>query len=114
MKLRVGYADYAVMFMNPDTHPGFGTNLGQCLVEDHIILVDPTQPPAEMASTVLHEALHAIAAVYRLPDAFTEESMCLSLEGPLLSLIRDNPHLIAALVGATEGQKMKLPTMKDS
>lgn len=114
MRLRVGYADYAVMFMNPATHPGYGANLGQCLTEAHVILVDPEQPPDEMASTVLHEALHAIAAVYRLPEAFTEESMCRSLEGPLLSLIRDNPQLITALVAATEGQKMKLPTMKDS
>lgn len=114
MKLRVGYADYAVMFMDPDTHPSVGTNVGECDNQAHTIVIDPDQPPAEQARTLLHEALHAVWSVYGLPARVTEEGACSRLEGPLLCLIRDNPHLVKAVMAATEGTPLNLPTMEDA
>ncbi len=113
MKLRIGHADYAVMFMDPDTHDSFGTNLGECDNHTHVIVICPDQPPAEQARTLLHEALHAVWSVYGLPARVTEEGACSRLEGPLLCLLRDNPHLVSAVKAATEGKPLKLPTMRD-
>ena len=114
MKLRVGHADYAVMFMDPDTHDSCGTNLGECDNTHHLIVIDPDQPPAEQARTLIHEALHAVWSVYGIPARLTEEGACTRLEGPLLCLIRDNPAMTAAIIAATEGKALPLPTMEDS
>ena len=113
MKLRVGHADYAVMAMDPDTHDDFGTNAGECCNATMVILVDPTLPPSEQGRTLLHEALHAVWDVYGLPATVTQEGACSRLEGPLLCLIRDNPHMVAAIVGCTEGKKLKLPVFME-
>lgn len=114
MKLRVGHADYAVMFMDPDSHDDYGTNAGSCDREQHLILIDPTQPPSEQASTLLHEALHAVWGVYKLPASVTEEGACRRLESPLLCLLRDNPGMLKAITAATQGKPLPLPTMKES
>lgn len=48
---------------------------------------------------LLHEALHACVGVTALDmDADTEETIVAALTGPLLGLLRQNPHLVDYLL----------------
>lgn len=79
--------------MSPE-EPDYGDTLGECW-NGHIQLLG-TQSPDCMASTMVHELIHAIHFSYGLKNK-REEEMCLALEGPLLGLIADNPRLCVAL-----------------
>lgn len=55
-------------------------------------------PPALLADVVLHEAIHAIFFAYGIPKKLKEERVALSLSGPILILLRDNPKLVEWLL----------------
>jgi hypothetical protein len=57
------------------------------------VRISPKARPDEQCSTLIHEILHSVWDIYRLPDAVTEEQAATLLEGPLMALIVDNPHL---------------------
>jgi len=61
------------------------------------LLIDPNQSPSVMASSLLHEALHAVWEVHQIPSTVTEEEACAHLEGPLLEFLVENYGLIQAL-----------------
>jgi hypothetical protein len=64
------------------------------------VKISPQARTDEQASTLIHELLHAVWDIYRLPEALTEERAITLLEGPLMSLIVDNLHLRPVLEAA--------------
>lgn len=67
------------------------------------ILLNASQTPRMMASTLLHEVLHAIFHCHSLNDLLrdkeseTEEAFIARLEGPLFAVLRENSTLVAFL-----------------
>jgi Zn-dependent peptidase ImmA (M78 family) len=72
--------------------------------DDHGIGVAPALSPDAMASTIMHEIIHAIWHTYKLPETVDEESAARLLEGPMLAFLFDNPALIAQLRAAVRGK----------
>lgn len=61
----------------------------------HTIRLNRRNPPALQRSTLLHEALHAVANVAGIRDErLTQEQFVTRLEAPLTALLRDNPTLV--------------------
>lgn len=62
------------------------------------IIVHPTQGPSQLRDTVLHEVLHACAAVAGGPiPQEDEERFVRPVATVLLGVLRDNPKLVAFL-----------------
>ena len=109
MRVKVGPRTFSVTLMSPD-EPDYTTCRGTCSEHWEIELAGNDTPP-EMASTLVHELIHAIHFGYDIPDTDEdkEEAMCLAFEGPLLALIVDNPGLCVALRKAVkQGVPLKL------
>lgn len=107
MKVRIGHIDYPVV-LEPEDSDEFGETMGTFHRDDGIEL-HPIQSPSEMATTLVHEIIHAIWATYRLPKVVHEEQACLRLEGPLLAFLRDNRGVVKALQDAAEmGKPLEL------
>lgn len=86
--LRIGYRVYRVKPMPADSDEVHGCcNHIQC-----VIRVEPTpNNPPEAANTLLHEMLHAIFAVYSLPEKeLTEETVVSAVANGLSASIQDN------------------------
>lgn len=64
----------------------------------HTIRLNRRNPPALQRSTLLHEALHAVANVAGIRDEkLTQEAFISRIEAPLTALLRDNPELVGFL-----------------
>lgn len=75
---------------------------GRTKVRHSLIEIDNDQSPGQERDTVLHELLHAIASVIQVFADPGEEERAVSAISPwLLSLVRDNPELIAYLTSVT-------------
>lgn len=94
MRVRLGPRRFAIRYTSPDSDD-YDTTWGT--QGDDGIELHPEQDPSMMASTLMHEIVHALWSVNCLPDRLGEEDVCRRLEGPLLALIVDNPGLIRAL-----------------
>lgn len=95
--LVVGPYTYSV-----ELHPALedGEFRGITHTDDHYIRLNPKLPPALMRTTLLHEALHAVAssgAAISLEEKLTQEAWIGRIEAPLTGLLRDNPELVAFL-----------------
>jgi hypothetical protein len=67
---------------------------GACEMETQTIYVDPDIPRDFAAQVILHESIHAIEGILRLPlDDDTVDNLALGI----LSLIRNNPELMREL-----------------
>lgn len=69
----------------------------------HQIRLNPGNPPALMRSTLLHEAIHAVAvscARITCEEKLVQEDWIGRIEAPLTALLRDNPQLLAYLTAA--------------
>lgn len=94
VRVKVGPRTFHVTLMSPE-EPDYGDTLGECF-SGHIQLLG-TQPPDCMASTLVHELIHAVHFAYGMKGRRDEEEICEALEGPLLALIVDNPKLCSVL-----------------
>lgn len=98
--VRIGTLEFPIRFLTPDDLAEDNT-LGE-FNQSEGIFINPNQSPANMASTVMHECLHAMHYAYRIRKRLNEEGMCEAWEGPMLALIRDNPALVKALSAASK------------
>lgn len=75
---------------------------GRCHHAKQQIVLDPSLAAGQRRATLLHEVTHAALSVsgIRLEDD-EEERIVRALEMPLLGVLRDNPVLVAYLVGGT-------------
>ena len=80
--------------MDPD-EPDYGDSYGE--YSRHGIDLLATQDATSMASTLVHECLHAMWDVYGLPESVNEEELCLKLEAPVLAFLVDNVGVVQAL-----------------
>lgn len=78
--------------------------LGLCQPSYELITLSPSQGPATMRETLLHEVMHACfhAAVPfgGLVGDKTEEKVCSAVAPHLLDALRRNPRLVAYLLSA--------------
>lgn len=93
--VRVGPHCYKVRQVRDGILEGAGSD-GTCSPRHLVIALDANQPRSAKADTLCHELTHALLATVQLDDA-TEEAICLAMGPALLSLVRDNPKLIAYL-----------------
>lgn len=61
------------------------------------IVVDPSQAPGQQRDTLLHELLHAVAAMTGADLGDNEEKVVRRLSPALLDLLRRNPNLVRFL-----------------
>lgn len=76
------------------------TRLGSTHFHTGQILVDPDLFPDQFAETLTHESLHAMmrtAAMETDDEKFSPEEIASRLAPILLSVLRDNPELVAFL-----------------
>jgi len=92
MTLRVGPKRYEVFAARQIVGVGDVPLAGQCDSYEGKVYIDPSFFRSSQRSTLFHEAIHAVDHVYRI--GLTEEQVQ-ALEVGLLSLIDDNPHLLA-------------------
>jgi len=89
MKIQVDYREFTVEAM-----PAHETRVdGLFLNYEHKILVDASLCPAEQASVLLHELIHAIWTVRGFPARLTEEQVCTMLAPALATVLKDNRDL---------------------
>lgn len=106
MKVRIGHLDYNVELMSPQKADAEKAD-GLFYARDQKICVRADLPPAQAAGVLIHELIHAMFHAYGLPhNRLTEEDVATKLEGPLASLIRDNPTLIANIAKGLAGKRM--------
>jgi hypothetical protein len=106
--LKIGPVEYRVSVDGAEwAEEEGGTRLGMTHNRKAIILLNPAQPASNLRLTLMHEALHALlSAAMGAPDLehlgdddeHREERLVLMFEAPMLSLLRDNPELVAYLV----------------
>ena len=92
MTLKVGPKRYEVYAAENLVNAGEQPLAGQCNSYTGHIYVDHEIFPSSQRSTLFHEAIHAVDHVYRV--GLSEEQVGL-LEIGMLSLIDDNPQLLA-------------------
>lgn len=92
MTLKIGPKRYEVFAATNLVNAGEQSLAGQCNSYIGHIYVDNEIFPSSQRSTLFHEAIHAVDHVYRI--GLTEEQVAM-LEVGLLSLIDDNPQLLA-------------------
>lgn len=95
--LKVGPYDYRITV---DAALDDGGLRGITDTDEHYIRLNPKLPPGLMRTTLLHEALHAVAtsgAAINQDDKLPQETWISRIEAPLAALLRDNPQLVAFL-----------------
>lgn len=104
--VRVGPWDWAVNDMSQADCIRSGW-IGSCYTAHLEIEVYPKLPTQKRAEVLLHEVLHACFEVANLKqhDTLTEEKVVNGLGMTLLSVIRDNPDLIAFLTQASKAPR---------
>lgn len=76
------------------------TAAGFCHPVPQKIEVSTRQPEDGIKATIMHEVIHAILWVYVLPDGEPEdreEKLTRALAAPLMSVLQENPDLVAYL-----------------
>lgn len=110
--VRVGAVDYPIRYMSA-AHIA-AEDLFGVFMPHRYILINPNQAPSIMASTIIHECIHAIFEGNGIKTPLSEEDACSVLEGPLVAFIRDNPALIKAILAAgKKGTEIKLAPAVD-
>lgn len=108
IRIKIGSQSYPVHWQDnecPSNRDKNGPIYGSCSEDDGIELNPELSPPVA-ASTAIHEVLHMICRVYRIKPRMSEEQMCLTLEGPLLAFLTDNPRFVNQLRAAAKGKPM--------
>lgn len=110
--IRVGYGDVKVVSLNEVTLGGVEV-WGCWKPQSRTIELEAHSTPADHAAVLLHEMLHAIWSTYDFPDSLgDEEAIVAAFSGPLASLIRDNPSVIAKISASLNfGNPMFGPTI---
>jgi hypothetical protein len=96
-KLRVGPYTYTVTLDQACVDDEL---LGETDPDRHTIRLNPTLPPALLRSTLLHEAMHAVAvsgAAIKGDVRLNQEQWISRLESPLYALLVNNPALVRFL-----------------
>lgn len=94
-EIKVGFRSYRVFLHAEELAGPDGPAVGQCRHNASEIHVATSQPPREIANTLLHEIMHGIWDVYTLGETVKndEESIVNCLTNGLCGVIRDNPGL---------------------
>lgn len=95
ISVRIGGQQVPVRYADPEDPANEG--LTGSFDRDQGIEIKRRMDQGTKALTLVHECLHAIWQINRLPKSLTEEELCESLEGPLLGFLKDNPELICGL-----------------
>lgn len=101
MILRIGHRDILVLPLPPKETKVDGLFLNY----NNAIHVASTLHPAEQASILLHEIIHALYVIYEWPKKMGEEQVCTRLAPALAAVMRSNPHLCEALECALRSGK---------
>jgi len=105
MKVKIGHLEYAVEGLHPEKADAERAD-GLFIARFQKIFIRSDLPPDQQAGVLLHEILHAIFHAHGLPNSrLTEEDVATRLEGPLASLIRDNPFLMKTLADSLSGKR---------
>jgi hypothetical protein len=115
MKVKIGHLEYVVEAMHPEKADAERAD-GLCAPRLQKIFIRSDLPAAQQAGILIHELIHAIFHAHGLPDhRLTEEDVATRLEGPLASLIRDNPTLMQNLLkGLTGARPIVSVTVRNS
>jgi hypothetical protein len=104
--VRIGAFNFSMKLVEPsgdDTESTLGTF---CFDG---IKINKDQEPSMMASTIIHECIHAMYHVYHIPENQSEEDVCGHLEAPFMAFLRDNGPLVRAIMKAcNDGTPIKL------
>lgn len=76
--------------------------LGRTNFKTLVITLEPTQAPSQMADTLLHETLHCVTDQTGLSAEWgtaKDEAIVARITPLLLAVLRDNPQLVAEIVG---------------
>lgn len=112
--LRVGHLDILV---EPVSHElADKEEMHGCYLSSQFkIQIRHPYPPAEQARVLIHELIHAVYDVWRYTSdkSKDEESVCESLDIPLVKILQDNPQLLDRLklaVGAEQVSPFEFPS----
>lgn len=103
LKLRIGLFDYTVLAL-----PANSGLMGQIDFQDREIRLRTEMCAVSQVQTLIHELIHgAIEMSGQSGRKFAEEEVCMTLDGPLTMILRDNPELFAVLMqGLQRGVKI--------
>lgn len=109
MKVSIGHLTFTVRWATAVEEAASPGLYGLCMMSAGEIIIHPSnQSVPEMASTLMHEIMHAMWHAYVLPDRITEEVACRKLEGPLVAFYADNPQVVAAMIAARCGTPLPI------
>ncbi len=103
--IRIGPYNYTVTFdknvINAESVTAGQTRQGQTDYDGEHILVDPTLSAGVRAEVLLHEIMHAIQNTVGIgsKERIVAHEHIYRTTPTLLAVLRDNPHLVAFLVG---------------
>lgn len=95
-KVRIGYRDFKI-----EPFPaGFGERLdGETDFSTLTIRFHTDLDPSVKSATLLHEILHVVYDEYGLAKDDPEERVVTTLSNGLCQVIRDNPDVLAFIIG---------------
>lgn len=94
MSLKVGWRDYVIERWSHRDAVGADRH-GETSHTGGIIRIDLSYGTRQGAATMLHEVMHAIAAIWRIKDDDDEERTVQMIEHGLATVWRDNPKVMA-------------------
>jgi hypothetical protein len=105
MKLKIAHLDYDIRPLKP---LAADAESAQSLIThspETAIYLRTDQPAAEQVRLLWHELIHAMWYAFNLSgEPLEEEDVCLTLESPLATVMRDNPQLAVLMANAFDGQ----------
>lgn len=107
LSIKIGHRSFRVLSMSRTMRSKTGF-VGQIDFTNNTILLCPRECPEEQARILLHELLHGCYELAGSRHAtLEEEDVAMMLDGPLTTILADNPHLFAVLHQAlAQGRKI--------
>jgi hypothetical protein len=95
-KVRIGYRDFKIK----PFPQGFGERLdGETDFSNLTIMFHESLDPSVKSSTLLHEILHVVFDEFALAKDDCEERVVSAFTNGLCQVIRDNPDVLAFIIG---------------
>lgn len=115
-KVRIGPIEYDIDYVRDLTGDNGNELVGRAVYHKAQILIDMDQDDNVMPVTMLHEILHAI--LFQIGSKHCgDEKLMEGLSTGLLALLKDNPELVAYIMGEKMWDipiKTSLPTLRGS
>ena len=97
--VKVGYVDYQLVLWE-SIEATAASRKGECCNLTSVIRVRADMAPRSFAETLIHEILHACFYVFDIRDDDKEEKTVSVLSVALATVWRDNPSVVAFIMGA--------------